>query len=268
MSTKLDDLYFDKFRQLIYKASGITFNEINRPILESRLTEISIKRSITYQDYFSLVSTNENELNSLLDSVTTNLTSFFRNVPQLNTFKNEVLDEIIKTHPTRRLKIWSAGCSSGEEPYTLAMILMEKLGLSWHIEIVASDISFNVLMKASQGYYPNNKVDGIPPDLLAKYFIKVGDGYQVKDVLKKMIRFDYHNWQHDSGIRDCDIVFCRNVIIYFDQAAQENVLNRIYQSMTRNSYLFLGHSESLLGMQTKFKFVKMGTSCIYKKEEL
>ena len=267
MIEKLDDIYYSKFRDLIYQASGMTFTEINRPILESRLSEISRQKQISYQEYYRLVSTNQSELNSLLDAVTTNLTSFFRNLTQINTFKNEILDEIIKTHPNHRIKIWSAGCSTGEEPYTLAMILMDKLGPAWKIEIVASDISYTVLMKASQGFYPANKIAGIPPEYLAKYFTKKDDGYQVNDNIKSLIRFDYHNLKNDSGMRDFDVIFCRNVIIYFDQAAQENVISRFYQSMAKKGYLFLGHSESLLGMKTNFKFTKVGTTCLYMKEE-
>ena len=268
MLTKLDDVNFKKFRDLIYNASGMTFTEINRPILDSRIADLLRSHgNISIDEYYAKVSKDESELNTLLDSVTTNLTSFFRNLTQLNSFKNEVLDDIIKTRPSRRLKIWSAGCSTGEEPYTLAMILAEKLSVGWNIEIVASDISFSVLMKASEGFYPANRIAGIPEDLLRKYFIKSGDGYQVCDKLKKMIRFDYHNLKNDSGMRDFDIVFCRNVIIYFDQVAQQNVIQNIYKSMNSHSYLFLGHSESLLGMKTPFEFVKFGTSCLYMKKE-
>ena len=268
MLVKLDDNYFTKFKELIYDASGMTFTDINRPILDSRISDLLRQHGdITVADYFSLVSKDTSELNKLLDSVTTNLTSFFRNLTQLNSFKNEVLDDIIRTRTSRKLKIWSAGCSTGEEPYTLAMILSEKLGLGWNIEIVASDISFTVLMKASEGFYPANRITGIPDDLLRKYFIKSGDGYQVCDKLKKMIRFDYHNLKNDSGMRDFDIVFCRNVIIYFDQVAQQNVIQNLYKSMNSHSYLFLGHTESLLGMKTPFEFVKFGTSCLYMKKE-
>ena len=268
MLTKLDDNYFKKFRELIYNASGMTFTEINRPILDSRIADLLRGHgNITVDEYYKVVSRDTDELNTLLDSVTTNLTSFFRNLTQLNSFRDEVLDDIIKTRPTHRLKVWSAGCSTGEEPYTLAMILSEKLGPGWNVEIVASDISFSVLMKASQGFYQTNRITGIPDDLLKKYFIKSGDGYQVCDKLKKMIRFDYHNLKNDSGMRDFDVVFCRNVIIYFDQAAQENVIQNIYRCMNKHSYLFLGHSESLLGMKTPFEFVKFGSSCLYMKKE-
>ncbi len=266
MLVKLDNNYFTKFKELIYDASGMTFTDINRPILDSRISDLLRQHGdITVADYFSLVSKDTSELNKLLDSVTTNLTSFFRNLTQLNSFKNEVLDDIIKTRQSRKLKIWSAGCSTGEEPYTLAMILSEKLGVGWNIEIVASDISFTVLMKASEGFYPANRIAGIPDDLLKKYFIKSGDGYQVCDKLKKMIRFDYHNLKNDSGMKGFDVVFCRNVIIYFDQIAQANVIKNIYNSMSNHSYLFLGHSESLLGMKTPFEFVKFGSSCLYMK---
>jgi chemotaxis protein methyltransferase CheR len=138
---------------------------------------------------------------------------------------------------------------------------------SWRIEIVASDISFNVLMKAKEGFYPESKIGGIPPEYIKKYLIKVGDGYQVKDEIKKLITFDYHNLKYDSGIKNFDAIFCRNVIIYFDSKGQEEVINKFYEVMNECSFLFIGHSESLFGMKTKFVFTKIGEACLYMKKE-
>lgn len=268
MNEKLEDNNFKRFRDLIYNSSGIHFTDVNRPILESRLKE-RLKKSnlISFDDYFNIITRDPQELKVLLDAVTTNLTSFFRNLTQIKSFENEVINEIKKTRLNKKIRIWSAGCSTGEEPYTIAMILKEKLDSSWNIEITASDISFNVLMKANEGFYPESKIAGIPPELLNKYFVKAGDGYQITDDIKKNIKFDYHNLKYDSGLKDFDVVFCRNVIIYFDAKAQEDVINRLYQAMNNNSYLFIGHSESLFGMKTKFVFTKLGDACLYMKKE-
>jgi chemotaxis protein methyltransferase CheR len=147
------------------------------------------------------------------------------------------------------------------------MVLKNSLDESWKIEVVASDISFNVLMKAKEGFYHRTKVSGIPPNYLSKYFIEVGDGYQVKDEIKRLITFDYHNLKYDSGVKNFDVIFCRNVIIYFDSKGQEEVINRFYEVMNECSYLFIGHSESLFGMKTRFVFTKIGEACLYMKKE-
>lgn len=268
MFDKLSDTDFKKFRDLIYNESGIHFTDVNRPILESRLKERLKKDNIdTLDDYYKRITKDDNELKTLLDAVTTNLTSFFRNSIQFYALETGVLEQLKKTKSEKIIRIWSAGCSTGEEPYTIAMVLKEKLDENWKIEIIASDISFNVLMKAKEGFYAKNKIAGIPPNYLKKYMIELADGYQIKDEIKKLIRFDYHNLKYDSGLKNFDAVFCRNVIIYFDQKGQEEVINKFYNVMNDMSYLFIGHSESLFGMNTKFVFTKIGEACLYMKKE-
>lgn len=265
---KLEDYDFKRFRDIIYDSSGISFTDVNRPILESRLKDRLKKTNInTLDEYYKKIIKEPEELKVLLDAVTTNLTSFFRNTIQFYALENHILPELQKNRTNKKIKIWSAGCSTGEEPYSIAMVVKEKLDSSWQCEIIASDISFNALMKAKEGFYHSSKVGGIPPNLLKKYTTQIGDGYQIIEDLKKMIRFDYHNLKYDSGLKNFDIVFCRNVIIYFDSKAQVDVINRIYESMSDNSYLFIGHSESLFGMNTKFIFTKLGEACLYMKKE-
>jgi chemotaxis protein methyltransferase CheR len=120
-------------------------------------------------------------------------------------------------------------------------------------------------MTAQQGFYPEARVDGVPEDYLTKYFTKVDGGYQIKDDIKKTIHFDYHNLKNDSGARNLDVVFCRNVLIYFDEPAQLAVINHFYDSMGPHSYLYIGHSESLFGMKTNFEFIKTEWACFYGK---
>ncbi|MDD7416739.1 MAG: protein-glutamate O-methyltransferase CheR, partial [Spirochaetales bacterium] len=163
------------------------------------------------------------------------------------------------------IKVWSAGCSTGEEPYTIAMILKEILPPPYTFQITASDLSLKCLMTAQQGFYADSRVDGIPADYLNKYFTKVDGGYQVNSDLMKSIKFDYHNLKNDSGQKNLDVVFCRNVLIYFDEPAQLKVINHFWDSMAPNSYLYIGHSESLFGMDTKFEFLKTDWACLYQK---
>ena len=266
----LNDADYELFRKLIYDESGITFSDTNRSILDGRIKELLRQKNLqTPAEYYSLVTKNTEEMKQMLDSVTTNLTRFFRNQPHFDAFVNYVIPQIIeykKNHGTdRTIKIWSAGCSTGEEPYTIAMIMKEICPPGWDFQITASDISLKSLMTAQQGFYSDAKVDGIPADYLQKYFTKMDGGYQVKKELSEKIRFDYHNLKNDSGVRNLDVIFCRNVLIYFDEPAQLAVVNRFYNSMSQHSYLYIGHSESLFGMKTKFQFLKTQWACLYTK---
>ena len=269
MSDFLNDSDFQKVRDLIYNESGIHFSDSNRTILESRLKErLKLLNLSDIRDYHTKLTKEEGELKDFLDSVTTNLTRFFRNTAHYDTFINYVIPDLVelkKKQGKRKITLWSAGCSTGEEPYTNAMVLREYLPPDFEIEIIASDLSLKSLMKAKEGFYPNNRVTGIEEKYLQKYFDKKDNGYQIKPEIGKLIRFDYHNLKFGSSVRDLDIVFCRNVLIYFDEPAQKNVIDNFWNSMSSHSYLFIGHSESLFGMDTQFKFIKTNWACIYGK---
>ncbi|MDR0376755.1 MAG: protein-glutamate O-methyltransferase CheR [Spirochaetaceae bacterium] len=265
----LADADFELYRTLIYNESGIHFTATNRSILESRLKErLREKKLDSVKTYFSTISKNKEELKSFLDSITTNLTRFFRNQAHFDALEHFVVPELLKikresAHTS--FKIWSAGCSTGEEPYTIAMLMTDILPPHWKFEIVASDISLKCLMTAKEGFYADSRIAGIPGLYLKKYFDKVEGGYKVHADLMSKVRFDYHNLKNDSGLRNLDIVFCRNVIIYFDDAAQKAVINRFWNSMSSKSFLFIGHSESLFGMDTRFEFVKTQWATFYRK---
>ena len=263
----LNDANFDLYRDLIYKESGITFTPTNRSILESRLKERLREKNVdTVATYFETIKKDKEEMKGFLDSVTTNLTRFFRNQAHFDAMEKYVIPELMKIKKTPgTIRIWSAGCSTGEEPYTIAMLLSEILPSAWNYEILASDLSLKCLMTAKEGFYAESRIVGIPDNYLAKYFDKVEGGYKIKPNIHAKIRFDYHNLNHDSQQRNLDIVFCRNVIIYFDEAAQNAVINRFYDSMASKSFLFIGHSESLFGMKTSFEFLKTEWATLYRK---
>ncbi len=269
MADFLSDADFDLYRKLIYDESGITFSATNRAILESRLRErLREKQIAVVRDYYALLLKDKEELKLMLDSVTTNLTRFFRNQPHFDALINYVIPEVLKIKKEKgdtKIRVWSAGCSTGEEPYTLAMIFKDKLPAPYQAEIVASDLSLKSLMVGKSGFYPETRIVGVPDAYLPKFFDKKNNGYQVKDELMKMIRFDYHNLKNDSGQRNIDILFCRNVLIYFDEAAQKAVIDRFWDAMAAKAYLFIGHSESLFGMKTKFEFLKTDWACLYQK---
>lgn len=269
MADFLSDADFDKFRKIIYDSSGITFSDMNRSILESRLKEVLRNKKLESLDkFYTMLKSDEDVLKEFLDSVTTNLTRFFRNIPHFETLKNYVIPELIKIKArTKLIHIWSAGCSTGEEPYTIAMMMKRYLPIDYKFEILASDISLKSLMVARQGVYDVARVNGVPEDYLRDYFIQNGNDYQVKKEIMDLIKFDYHNLKNDAKRSDFDIVFCRNVLIYFDALAQKEVVNRFWRAMSPHSFLFIGHSESLFGMDTKFQFLKTDWACIYEKNE-
>jgi chemotaxis protein methyltransferase CheR len=161
--------------------------------------------------------------------------------------------------------MWSAGCSTGEEPYSLAMVLKHLLPYGYDFEITASDLSLKSLLTANQAFYPDARMNGVPEEYKEKYFIPTGGGFQVRPEIKNHVKFDYHNLKFDSGLTDLDVVFCRNVLIYFDEAAQKNVIDFFYKAMSNHSYLFIGHSESLFGMDTSFEFLKTEWAVLYTK---
>jgi chemotaxis protein methyltransferase CheR len=269
MTDVLNDPDFDLFRNLIYNESGIHFSATNRSILDSRLRErLREKKLDTVKQYYDILLRDKEELKALLDSVTTNLTRFFRNQAHFDAMEKHVVPELMKIKKgsgDTKIRVWSAGCSTGEEPYTVAMLLKDILPPPWAPEIIASDLSLKSLMVGQEGYYADSRVQGIPDKYLTKYFDRTDGGYQVKDDLRKLIRFDYHNLKFDSGQRDLDVVFCRNVLIYFDEAAQKAAVERFWDAMAPKSFLFIGHSESLFGMNTKFEFVKTEWACFYRK---
>jgi chemotaxis protein methyltransferase CheR len=263
------DADFDRFRNLIYNESGINFTSTNRSILESRLKEQLRETGLgTIQAYFDVITKDKEAFKKFLDSITTNLTRFFRNQAHFDALEHYVIPEVLqnkKASGNNVIKIWSAGCSTGEEPYTIAMLLSEILPPTYKYEITASDISLKSLMVGKEGFYAANRIVGIPDNYLKKYFDKVEGGYKIHDDIKSRIKFDYHNLKNDSGQRGLDIVFCRNVLIYFDDASMTNAVNRFYDSMASKSFFFIGHSESLFGMDTKFEFLKTQWATLYRK---
>ncbi len=271
MSEQLTDTDFDRFRRLIYDESGIHFGPNNRSVLEGRIRD-RLRRTAagSVDSYYRRLLKEPQELKEFLDSVTTNLTRFFRNTAHFEAFEYFVIPELVekKRHKREnRVRVWSAGCSTGEEPYSIAMVLKEVLPPDLTFSVIASDISLKSLMIGKAGFYGATKVKGIPERFLEKYFDEKDGGYQVVPEITESVTFDYHNLINDSGLRDLDVVFCRNVIIYFDEAAQKAAVQRLYQTMNPYSYLFIGHSESLFGMNTGFEFVKTKWSCLYRKSE-
>jgi chemotaxis protein methyltransferase CheR len=272
---KLED--FILFRDFIHERTGMFFAENKMYLVKNRLanrmSQLGIKN---YKDYFYMVKydTSMNEFNALINLLTTNETSFFRNLPQLQAFSDEVLPLIVKpkiASGNRNLRIWSAGCSTGEEPYTLSMMLMEKIPnhAQYNIEIIANDIAESVLQAARKGIYHELTLRTTPQAYIDKYFTKKGNVYHINDNVKKLIKFSQINLLDQakmSLMKEVDLVFCRNVTIYFSEDAKKKVVKSFYSSLVKGGYYFIGHAESLHGISKAFKLVYLKNGLVYQKE--
>jgi len=254
---------FDYLRKLVTETTGIIAGEDKYTMYYSRLArrlrKLSLKDFTEYRRY--LDNNRDVELIELVNSVTTNLTSFFRENHHFEFIANTIVPAIRKSGG-RKIRVWSAGCSTGEEPYSLAMTLAQAIPdyQRWDIRILATDLDSNVVAKASQGIYDSNRVDGIDRGLLKKYFHRgtgSNEGYvRVKPELKDLISFKQLNLLHAWPITDkMDFIFCRNVVIYFDKPTKEKLVERYADQMHDEGYLFMGHSESLYKSTQRFKLL-------------
>ncbi len=267
-----DNTIINNIADIVYKNCGIVFKESNLIVLKSRLDTKLKEKKCSLEEYYNILNKDKIELSSFLDFITTNFTSFFRNERQFEMYEEEILPDLIKRNESKRLKIWSAGCSTGEEPYTISMVtneVMEKENLyskGWDFEIIASDISIESLFIAKEGKYSTQSVSKVKKYFIDKYFEVFEGNYIIKDFIKKKIKFDLHNLIYDNGIRDVDCIFCRNVIIYFDEEVQKKVMDNFHISSKNSAFLILGHSESLFGIYDKFKPVTLKKGVVYVKQ--
>lgn len=268
---------FEVIRDLVWEKSGIYFESTKRQYflrrLRNRMRLLGCQR---LKDYYRILhyESPEGEFSELLNLLTTTETYFFRNEPQLRSFQEEILPEIIQRKQQAgqyHLHFWSAGCSSGEEAYTIAMLLLETLPniRQWKISIVGTDINTQVLTKARDGLYSSRSLRDTSEEYIAKYFQQEGDQYRVCEQVRKMATFRKGNlvqMEDSSLIQNVDCVFCRNVLIYFNLESCRHVMNIFYDNLVRNGYLILGHSESLYRITAIFKLKKLQHSLVYYKE--
>ncbi|TAK03128.1 MAG: protein-glutamate O-methyltransferase CheR [Candidatus Manganitrophaceae bacterium] len=270
----LTDEVFRLLRDMIYEISGIYFSDDSKFIMESRLQQ-SVKRKQfdNFRDYYYFLKYDQKrdeELASLIDIITIHETYFFRESQQLQTFSQEVLPELAQMESkTKLLRLWSAGCSTGEEPYTLSMLLLENpLFHDWTIEIYASDISQNVLQTARRGIYQAGSFRTTDPYYQKKYFTKEASGFKIDDRVKKNVTFLHLNLNDQEKwilLPNMNSIFCRNVIIYFDLPAKKRVIEGFYGKLKQGGYLLLGHSESLMSLSTHYTLKHFKNDLVYQK---
>lgn len=263
---------FTQFVQFVNQNYGINLSE-KKILMESRLQGILSEKNLnSFSDYYSYIINDRTgeAVSTLINKITTNHTFFMREKEHFDYFRNTVLPYLVSEAKNKDFRIWSAGCSSGEEPYTLAMLIDEFLGkqkMFWDTKILATDISGKVLEKAIQGIYPEENLNQISEKWKSEYFNKMeGDNYEICDKIKNEVIFRRFNLKNNEFpfSKKFHVIFCRNVLIYFDIENKKQLINKFYDYTEPGGFLFIGHSESITSDGTKYKYV---LPAIYRKEK-
>jgi len=279
---------------LVYQECGMHFDERRAHFLQDRLQRRLRECQLdSFYSYYRLLISDQGkqELAQLLENLTVNETSFFRNKAQLDLFQKHVLEELLRRKQERRdfsIRIWSAGCSTGQEAYTLAMLIADALAYyymrnplpfempspkplippPWRVEILASDISYSVLRAGQEGIYSESQMASVDYGYRLRYFDKLGERYAVKKAVKELVHFDFHNLKTEYLPQRNDMIFCRNVMMYFDEAEQKRLIDKFARCLNADGYLFVGHAESLLGLTEKFAMVHRNSGTAYQRVEV
>jgi len=269
-----------RIRDLIYQVAGIFHPDNKLRLLNDRCGRRMKERDVkTLRDYLQCLTispSRQAELMALLNEITIGETCFFRNPPQLDALRQIVIPKMLEVKaklPFRRLRIWSAGCSTGEEPYTLGMMLLED-GNSrlkdWTIEILATDLNERSLAHAKTALYGSYSTRNLSAYYRQKYFAAAGEQLEVQPAARASISFNRLNLSDDARMtfmKGMDVIFCCNVLIYFDLASKRRVIQHFYNNLLPHGYLFLGHSESLYGVSDDFRLVHLPGTTAYVKAE-
>lgn len=261
--TILKDKQFDKFKMLIYNKLGIHISEAKREMIQSKVGRLM--RALEMEDYdeyydFLCNNINNDHWHKFVDDVTIHKTNFFREDNHFEFIRNKI-DTIFQNNPrilkTNEIRVWSSACSNGKEAYTLAIVLKEYLPPHINIKILATDVSSGIIEQAQKALYKLDAEDMVNPYFLSKYFNKLGDEYAVKQELKDLVTFRTFNLMNIFPFKNTfDIIFCRNVMIYFNFETQEKLIKKFYDVLPSGGLLFIGHSESLNQKQYKFEYIQ------------
>lgn len=267
---------FEQYRRFIYEQTGIYFQDNKKYLLESRISRrLNATGKDDYQTYLKYLQNGgmRSELPELVNAVTINETFFFRTPQQFDIIEKHIIPELVllREKSSRRIRIWSAACSTGDEPYTLALIAKDRLQPRFpHItfEIIGIDINTEVLKRARSGSYGPRSVRNVPPRMLSRYFTVEQDRYIVKPEIRRMVTFRHGNLADRSSMRqmrNIDIIICANVLIYFDNKSKQQVVSSLYNSLGPGGYLLVGFSETLYGVTQAFQPVRFEKTIAYKK---
>ncbi|WP_241236307.1 CheR family methyltransferase [Brevibacillus marinus] len=261
------DTYVNDLARMIYDFCGL--NYLNNPsALASKVAKRLSVLNMSFREYSEFLKRNRQEWDQLVELVTNNETYFFREESQLHELRNVILPQL---RNQTCIRIWSAACSTGEEPYSLAMTVAEAgivpLG---SVRIIATDINRKVLQIARRGWYHKHSLcfRRTPQEMLDKYFFPQDEGYQIKSYIKDRVEFRQANLLQDAdleAIEQVDVIFCRNVLIYFDSLTTRRVIEKLYDRLRPGGFLFLGHAETITGMNTRFETINAGATFYYRK---
>jgi chemotaxis protein methyltransferase CheR len=265
---------FEKFREFFYRKTGIQFEPSKRYFVDKRLIErIALTGSETFRHYFTKLrfEASGEELQHLTNLMTVNETYFFREEYQFRCLVNSILPDITsRKSGGSPIRVWVIPSSSGEEPYSIAIYLLEYwAGIKdWDIEIISSDIDTRILAEARQGLYSQRSIQQLPEQLLHKYFKRRSDGFQICDDLREAVEFTRVNLSERAdtrAYRNFDVIFCRNLLIYFDDVSRKSAAETFYDALNPGGYICLGHSESMSRFSSLYKVRKFPEAIIYQK---
>ena len=294
LNAQLTEAELKLLQALVYQECGMHFDERRAHFLQDRLQRRLKECQLdSFYSYYRLLISDQGkrELAQLLENLTVNETSFFRNKAQLDLFQKHIFDDLLRRKQERRdfsIRIWSAGCSTGQEAYTLAMLIADGLAYyymrnplpfdmplpkplvppPWKLEILASDISYSVLRAGQEGIYTESQMASVDYNYRLRYFDKLGERYAIKKAVKELVHFDFHNLKTEYLPQRNDVIFCRNVMMYFDEAEQKRLIDKFARCLNPEGYLFVGHAESLLGLTQKFAMVHRNSGTAYQKVEV
>jgi chemotaxis protein methyltransferase CheR len=270
---EIQDRYFELLKREIFKDTSLDFNQFKNNYLKRRLgVRMRVKGVKTYDKYLRLLFSDPGEYDFLLKDITINVTEFFRDPEVFHIIWEEILPLMIYNkvkHNRRVIRLWSAGCSSGEEPYSLAILMRDLLAEKFDnfvISIYGTDIDDASLETAKMGIYLPRQVENVEPELLSHYFKNNGEKYEVKDEIKDMVKFKKLDLFSQVNISHFDIIFCRNVMIYFNKDMQEKLFQRFHESLNDGGYLIIGKTEGIFsGERDKFEIIN-SRERIYQKK--
>jgi len=272
--TPIREEEFQKFREFFYRKTGIQFDSSKRYFVDKRLLErIEATGSESFRSYFTMLrfQASGEELQQLTNLMTVNETYFFREEYQFKCLVDSILPEIVAhKRDDKPIRIWVIPSSSGEEPYSIALYLLEHwAGINdWDIEIISSDIDTRILAQARQGLYTQRAIQQLPVRLLQKYFSRVGDGHQLCDDIRSAVEFTRVNLSERAdtrAYRNFDIVFCRNLLIYFDDVSRKTAAETFYDALNPGGFILLGHSESMSRISSLYKVRKFPEAIVYQR---
>ena len=275
-ATTMTAAQFEALRKIVYTRSGIHFPDAKKYVLESRLSrrleELEFETFDQYISFITIGPYRDDEFQEMFNRITINETSFFRNEPQLDHFEKVSLPRLMESRKTlKRLRIWSAACSTGEEPYTLAIQLHRSLGVrlpDWHIEILGTDISEKCLNVAQAGLYPHYAIRSMNPWVLKRYFQEAAGNFQLDSSIMSMVRFELLNLKDAIAAKrfgTFDVIFCRNVMIYFDDPMRLQCVKTFYNQLADDGVLYIGHSETLRNLDVAFEPINVPSAFAYLK---